>query len=181
MTDHKIDLHAEVPISSLKVEITEGTREAYKKAFESPDRPTMQEMADSGAAKPAEMKGVSNPQGLSPEAMSRILSGGKISFDDFLKVDMRVGTIKTAERIPKSDKLLKLLVSFGPGGNRPIVATLAKSYAPEALIGVKVVAVLNLAARKIMGIESEGMILATSGPSGTVLLYCSGDDGAKVG
>jgi len=85
-----------------------------------------------------------------------------ISYEDFCKVDLRVGRIETAERVPKSKKLLKLSVNFGPKlGERQIVAGLGQEYAPEELINHNVVAVVNLAPRQIMGLDSFGMILAT--------------------
>jgi len=83
-----------------------------------------------------------------------------ISFDDFLKVDIRVGLIKSAERVPKSDKLLKLQVDFGVLGQRQILAGIGKRYNPETIVGQRAAFVVNLAPRKMMGLESNGMILA---------------------
>jgi len=83
-----------------------------------------------------------------------------ITFDDFMKVDIRAGFITAAERVPKSDKLLKLQVNFGDLGTRQILAGIGKDFAPEAIIGLSAAFVVNLAPRKMMGLESHGMILA---------------------
>ncbi len=84
-----------------------------------------------------------------------------ITIDDFIKVDLRVAKVLVAERIPKSDKLLRLEVDLGYE-QRQILAGIAEFYAPETLVGRKVVIVANLAARKLRGLESQGMIVAAS-------------------
>jgi methionyl-tRNA synthetase len=84
-----------------------------------------------------------------------------ISIDDVMKVDLRVAQIKVAERIPKSDKLLRLEVDLGTE-TRQILAGIAEHYEPETLIGRKVIIVANLAPRKMRGLESQGMLLAAS-------------------
>jgi methionyl-tRNA synthetase len=94
----------------------------------------------------------------------------KIAIEDFTKVEMRVGQIKTAERIVGADKLLKLTVDIGTE-IRQICAGIAQFYEPEALIGRKVAVVVNLAPRKLRGVESNGMIIAASvGPEGRPVL-----------
>jgi len=94
----------------------------------------------------------------------------KIGIEDFAKVEMRVGQVKTAERIVGADKLLKLTVDIG-SEIRQICAGIAQYYEPEALIGRKVVVVVNLAPRKLRGVESNGMIVAASvGPEGRPVL-----------
>jgi methionyl-tRNA synthetase len=85
-----------------------------------------------------------------------------ITIDDFLKVELRVGEIKVAERIPKSDKLLRFEIDLGEEKPRQILAGLAEYYEPEKLIGRKVVVVANLKPRKMRGLESEGMVCAAS-------------------
>jgi methionyl-tRNA synthetase len=85
----------------------------------------------------------------------------KISIDDFAKVELRVGLVKLAERVPKSDKLLRLEVDIGTEV-RQVLAGIAEAYAPETLVGRKVVIVANLAPRKMRGLESNGMIVAAS-------------------
>ncbi len=84
---------------------------------------------------------------------------GIIEYGDFQKLDLRVATVVAAERVPKADKLLKLQVDLG-GETRQVLAGIAETYAPDALLGKKVVFLANLAPRKIRGIESQGMILA---------------------
>src|SRR5207245_9209860 len=81
----------------------------------------------------------------------------KIGIEDFAKVEMRVGQIKTAERIVGADKLLKLTVDIGTE-TRQICAGIAQYYEPEKLIGRKVAVVVNLAPRKLRGVESNGMV-----------------------
>jgi methionyl-tRNA synthetase len=94
----------------------------------------------------------------------------KIGIEDFAKVEMRVGQVKTAERIVGADKLLKLTVDIG-SEVRQICAGIAQYYEPESLIGRKVVVVVNLASRKLRGVESNGMIVAASvGPEGRPVL-----------
>jgi methionyl-tRNA synthetase len=85
----------------------------------------------------------------------------QITIDDFAKVELRVGTVLTAEKVEKADKLLRLTVDIGTEV-RQIVAGIAKTYAPETLVGRKVVIVANLAPRKLRGIESQGMVVAAS-------------------
>jgi methionyl-tRNA synthetase len=94
----------------------------------------------------------------------------KIGIEDFTKVEMRVGQVKTAERIVGADKLLKLTVDIGTEV-RQICAGIAQYYEPESLVGRKVVVVVNLAPRKLRGVESNGMIVAASvGPEGRPVL-----------
>jgi methionyl-tRNA synthetase len=97
------------------------------------------------------------------------LPEGKISIDDFSKVELRVGQIKVAERVPKADKLLRLEVDLGTE-TRQILAGIAEAYTPESLIGRKVVIVANLAPRKLRGLESNGMIVAASLEGGRPVL-----------
>jgi len=96
-------------------------------------------------------------------------SDGKITIDDFAKVDLRVGLVKVAERVPKSDKLLRLEVDLG-SEVRQVLAGIAEAYAPETLVGRKVVIVANLAPRKMRGLESNGMIVAASLEGGKPVL-----------
>jgi methionyl-tRNA synthetase len=94
----------------------------------------------------------------------------QITIDDFVKIDLRVGTVLTAEKVEKADKLLRMTVDIGVEV-RQIVAGIAKAYDPATLVGRKVVIVANLAPRKLRGIESQGMIVAASlGEHGTPAL-----------
>lgn len=92
-----------------------------------------------------------------------------ISYEEFKKLDIRIAEIKEASRVPKADKLLKLKIQIGDKETQ-IVAGIAKSYAPEALIGKKIVVLVNLEHRKIMGETSEGMLLAATDENNVVLL-----------
>lgn len=83
----------------------------------------------------------------------------QISIDDFMKIQLKAAKVLAAERVPKSEKLLKLQVSLG-SEQRQIVAGIGKKYEPEALIGKTIVIVANLKPAKLMGIESQGMVLA---------------------
>ena len=96
---------------------------------------------------------------------------GKISIDDFAKIDLRVGQIRVAERVKGADKLLRLEVDIGTEV-RQVVAGIAEAYEPDSLIGRKVVIVANLAPRKLRGLESNGMIVAAS-PEGGKPVLCS--------
>jgi methionyl-tRNA synthetase len=89
----------------------------------------------------------------------------RISIDDFMKVELRTAKVLTAERVPKSNKLLKLSVDVGTE-HRTLVAGIAEAYEPEALVGRTVVIVFNLKPAKLMGIESNGMVLAASPDGG---------------
>ena len=93
-----------------------------------------------------------------------------IEFDDFAKVDLRVAVIKEAEKVEKSKKLLRLIVDAGEAEPRQILAGISEHYAPEDLIGRRVVIVANLKPRKLMGLESQGMVLAASDDNGLSIL-----------
>jgi methionyl-tRNA synthetase len=106
-------------------------------------------------------------------------SGDKITIEDFAKVEMRVGEVLAAERIPKADKLLKLQVDIGTEV-RQVLAGIAEYYEPEKLVGMKVVVVTNLQPRKMRGLESNGMIVAASvGEQGRPVLATFKDDVPK--
>src|ERR1700690_1122743 len=110
-------------------------------------------------------------------------ANAKITIDDFAKVELKVGIVKSAERIQGADKLLKIMVDIGDE-TRQVLAGIALAYAPEDLVGRKVVVVTNLAPRKMRGQESNGMLLAASaGPDGKPVLCTFAEDippGAKV-
>jgi len=101
-----------------------------------------------------------------------------IGIEDFMKADLRVGKIVSAERVKKSEKLIKLQVDIGPE-TRQIVAGIGKSYSPEELMGKTVVVVANLKPAKLMGVESQGMLLAAT--SGYLLAVATFDREAKPG
>ena len=111
------------------------------------------------------------PPGAAPVApvKAAALPDGKISIDDFAKVELRVAQVKTAERVKGADKLLLIEVDLGTEV-RQLVAGIAEAYEPETLIGRKVVIVANLAPRKLRGLESNGMIVAASPEGGKPVL-----------
>jgi methionine--tRNA ligase beta chain len=92
-----------------------------------------------------------------------------ISFEDFKKIELRIGKILEVEKIEKSEKLLKLIVSLG-SEKRQLVAGIGKFYKPEDLIGKEIVVVANLEPRKLMGVESQGMLLAADKEGEPVIL-----------
>ncbi len=104
-----------------------------------------------------------------PAKLAAAIPDGKISIDDFAKVELRVAQVKTAERVKGADKLLRLEVDLGTEV-RQLVAGIAEAYEPETLIGRKVVIVANLAPRKLRGLESNGMIVAASPEGGKPVL-----------
>ena len=127
---------------------------------------------------PQPEKGESAPQAKAPTpaaapaaaSPAAAVPDGKISIEDFAKVELRVGQIKVAEKVKGADRLLRLEVDIGTEV-RQVVAGIAEAYAPESLIGRKVVIVVNLAPRKLRGLESNGMIVAASaGEKGTPIL-----------
>lgn len=103
-----------------------------------------------------------------------------ITYDDFSKLDMRVGTIIEAEKMPKADKLLVLKVDTGLD-TRTIVSGIAKSFKPEDIVGKKVTVLVNLAPRKLRGVESQGMILMTENKEGKLVFVNPDADGVLNG
>ena len=131
-----------------------------------------------GAAQPSAPKPAAASAAASAAAAPAVApaSTDKIGIEDFAKVEMRVGQVKTAERIVGADKLLKLTVDIGTEV-RQICAGIAQYYEPDSLIGRKVVVVVNLAPRKLRGVESNGMIVAASvGPEGRPVLAAFAED-----
>jgi methionyl-tRNA synthetase len=90
----------------------------------------------------------------------------EISIDDFLRIDLRVGTIRRAEPHPNADRLVVLSVDLGEPEERQLVAGIRAAYAPEQLVGRQIVVVANLKPAVLRGIESRGMILAASDDGG---------------
>lgn len=84
-----------------------------------------------------------------------------ITIDDFAKVELRVGTVLEAEEVPGSEKLIKQIVDFGELGQRQVLSGIKQWYKPSQLVGKQFIYVVNLEPRKMMGMESQGMILAT--------------------
>jgi methionyl-tRNA synthetase len=98
----------------------------------------------------------------------------QITYDDFAKIEVRIGTVVAAELVPETDKLIKCTVDFGDapdgGGVRTIVSGIAAWKTPEELVGKQLPYVFNLAPRVLRGIESQGMLLALSDSDGLALL-----------
>jgi methionyl-tRNA synthetase len=116
---------------------------------------------------------------LAPPAPLEAVEPARIAIEDFMKVELRVAKVLSAERVPKSKKLLKLQVDVG-SEQRQLVAGIAEAYEPEALVGRTVVIVFNLKAAKLMGIESNGMVLAAS-PEGGKPTLVSFEDPPALG
>src|SRR4051812_17362932 len=131
-----------------------------------------------------QVPGAGASQGSAPlnRPLTPAASDGKIGIDDFAKVELRVGQVKVAEKVKGADKLLRLEVDLGTE-TRQILAGIAEAYAPETLIGRKIVIVANLAPRKMRGLESNGMLLAASLEGGKPVLASFLEDvpiGAKL-
>jgi methionyl-tRNA synthetase len=122
-----------------------------------------------GAIEEKGKTGTPVPSTVAPPKQAATVPDGKISIDDFAKVELRVGQVKVAERVKGADKLLRLEVDLGTEV-RQVVAGIAEAYAPETLVGRKVVIVVNLAPRKLRGLESNGMIVAASPEGGKPVL-----------
>ena len=112
---------------------------------------------------------------------SKPAAAEEITIDDFMKIDLRVATIVTAEGVPKTDKLMQLLVRIGDE-ERTIVSGIAQHYTAEELVGRNVIVIANLKAAKLRGIESRGMLLAASDGEGKLVLADAPDiaSGSKV-
>jgi methionyl-tRNA synthetase len=130
--------------------------------------PVAEEKLAAGVKLVAEMPGAVVAQSAPPTATAAP-GNDKISIDDFAKIELRVGVVKVAERVPKADKLLRLEIDIGTEV-RQVLAGIAEAYAPETLVGRKVVIVANLAPRKLRGLESNGMIVAASLEGGRPVL-----------
>ena len=120
------------------------------------------------------------PQTSAPAAPT-VPPQAQITIDEFMKIQLRTAKVLSAERVPKSEKLLKLQVSIG-SEQRQIVAGIGKKYEPEALVGKTIIVVANLKPAKLMGIESQGMVLAAgdSEVHGLATILEEVDPGTKV-
>ncbi|HEV8588107.1 MAG TPA: methionine--tRNA ligase [Pyrinomonadaceae bacterium] len=114
------------------------------------------------SAPPAVVSGQGQGSGQHATEADAVPGVAYIEITDFAKIDLRVGEVKTAERVPKADKLLLIIVDIGEEKPRQILAGIAQYYEPEKLIGKKIVVVANLKPRKLRGYESQGMLLAAS-------------------
>jgi methionyl-tRNA synthetase len=164
----KLDLNklswGQLPLGTKLGEVSPVFPRADKSAIE-----RMQKMEDQQRPAAEELKAPASPVTSVTPSPAVPANDGKISIDDFAKVDLRVGLVKVAERVPKSDKLLRLEIDIGTEV-RQVLAGIAEAYAPETLVGRKVVIVANLAPRKMRGLESNGMIVAASLEGGKPVL-----------
>ena len=121
------------------------------------------------------------PQPTVPAPATTPTVSDQITIDEFVKIQLKTAKILSAERVPKSSKLLKLQVSLG-AEQRQIVAGIGKTYEPESLIGKTIIIVANLKPAKLMGIESQGMVLAAGDTDvrGLATILEDVDPGTKV-
>jgi methionyl-tRNA synthetase len=151
-----------------------GSKRKDKGAAKAPAAPAATPDA-SAASEGSTASTQSTPSTSSTEAVPQ---KPEITFDDFAKIDLRVAVIVQAERVPKTDKLMRLEVDLG-FERRQIVAGIAKAYTPEQLVGRRIVVVANLASRELRGLTSRGMLLAAH--SGDDLFLLGTDDSALPG
>ena len=104
----------------------------------------------------------------------------EIQYDDFAKLDIRMGTVVAAELVPETDKLIKCTVDFGELGQRTIVSGIAQWKKPEELVGRQLPYIVNLAPRSLRGVESQGMLLAASPVRGDASNGASDESGVVL-
>jgi len=124
------------------------------------------------------------PTAVAPAPTEAATADARIGIEDFLKVELKVARVRAAEAMPKSKKLIRLLVDVGEPEPRTILAGIAEGYQPEQLVGKTIVIVANLKPRPMMGTESNGMVLAASGPGQPPILVAADDSlppGTRVG
>jgi len=164
----KVDLNklswGQLPLGTKLGEVSPVFPRADKSAIE-----RMQKMEDQQRPAAEEVKVPASPATSVTPATAVPANDRKITIDDFAKVELRVGVVKVAERVPKSDRLLRLEIDIGTEV-RQVVAGIAEAYTPETLVGRKVVIVANLVPRKLRGLESNGMIVAASLEGGKPVL-----------
>ena len=144
------------------------------------DQPSSGTPAKPAVAPPAE--GPASAAVEPPQAVTPSPEAPRISIDEFFKIELRVGKVVAAEAVPKSRKLIKIQLETGEG-ERQVLAGILGAYQPEELVGRTVVFVANLKPAKLAGLESNGMILAASGPDGgkPVLLTVEDPESAPPG
>jgi methionyl-tRNA synthetase len=165
---HALEQQARAPLVSVEAKkppSTAGARQPVEMVMGQRGEPAPPASAGSKSGQPP-IPASAPAAGAGPTAT---VPEGKISIDDFLKVEMRVGQVKAAEKVKGADRLLRLEVDIGTEV-RQLVAGIAEAYTPEQLLGRKVVIVANLAPRKLKGLESNGMIVAASVEGGKPVL-----------
>jgi methionyl-tRNA synthetase len=164
-------LHLGTKLEEVKPVFPRADKSAVERMQKMEEQPISGEAAATTAVSPGEAKSqtVTSPTPAAPAKAAAAVPDGKISIDDFAKVELRVAQVKTAERVKGADKLLRLEVDLGTEV-RQLVAGIAEAYEPETLVGRKVVIVANLAPRKLRGLESNGMVVAASPEGGKPVL-----------
>ena len=161
------------PAQALAVAAAPGRRATLKGAGDA-----MTDETGSAPAGPPQEDGAARvAASVEATAAPPVREAPRLSFDDFMKLDLRVATVLAAEAIPKSRKLLKVTVDAG-GEERTLVAGIGRVYAPETLVGRSVVIVANLQEATLMGVESNGMMLAATDPEGNPVLLTVDDPAA---
>ena len=143
----------------------------FKRLFERIEKKAMDKLITTSQKRFAEQQEVKSSKGGKTNGSP---SKNEIQFSDFQKVELKTGKVLEAEPIAKSDRLLKLQVDVGAEKPRQIVAGIKESYSPEDIIGRTVVVVTNLASAKLMGVESQGMLLAANGDNTLTLVQPDG-------
>ena len=159
----------QLPLGTKLGEVQPVFPRADKSAIERMQKMEEEQRSAPAEAVPAQTNAAPVASAAAPAAVPAAPANEKISIDDFAKIELRVGVVKVAERVPKADKLLRLEVDIGTEV-RQVLAGIAEAYAPETLVGRKVVIVANLAPRKMRGLESNGMIVAASLEGGKPVL-----------
>lgn len=150
-----------------RIEVKKDSGEAEKaKAAKAEKKAVKQQNAASGQPQAA--------QG-GADQTAAVAGRPNIDFDHFKALDMRIGTVLVAEKHPNADRILRLEIDFGEGQPRQILSGLAEHYSPEAMVGKRVCAVLNLEPRKIRGLMSHGMVLTAGNDSALTLLGLDSD------
>ena len=124
-------------------------------------------------------KGDASSDASDPSTRTIMPAKDEINFEDFTKLDLRVGTVLECEKVPKADKLLKRVVDTGLD-TRTVVSGIAEHFAPEDVVGRQVTLLINLAPRKLRGIESQGMVLMAGTDDGG-LRFVTPEEGVAPG
>ena len=170
----------ETPTSAPLPELAPIFPRIDKEKFMSDLKSSAPEAAPAVAAAPAATPAPAAPAAPATPAAAAA-APAEVTIDHFFATELKVGTVKFAERVPKSDKLIRLLVDLAEESPRQLVAGIGKAYTPEELVGEQVVVVANLKPAKLMGVESRGMILAATDADGKPILVRPHAAGAPNG
>jgi methionyl-tRNA synthetase len=159
----------------------DSSRNSVRKEITVSDTP---QTAGAPAAVPAAVPAAAPAAPAAPPAAAPVTNDARIGIEDFLKVELKVAKVREASAMPKSKKLIRLLVDVGEPEPRTILAGIAEGYQPEQLVGRTIVIVANLKPRPMMGTESNGMVLAASAEGQPPILVAADDSlppGTRVG